>query len=156
MRVGLYSRVSTLDQAEKGYSLPSQRKILVKYAEKLKAKHETYEDGGISGESLDRPAMRRLLDDVRARRLDRIVAVDQDRYSRNLADWLAVVDACRTAGVELATVERVLDLTSPSDIFTSHVQGAVSQYERAQIKVRTMRGRLQAVRSGKYLSATPP
>src|SRR3990170_6693232 len=156
VRVGLYSRVSTLDQAEKGYSLLAQRKILVKHAEKVKAKHVLYEDSGISGESLDRPAVRRLLDDVRARRLDRIVAVDQDRYSRNLADWLAVVDACRTAGVELATVERVLDLTSPSDIFTSHIQGAVSQYERAQIKARTMRGRVEAVRGGRYLVARPP
>src|SRR3990170_6819246 len=106
VRVGLYSRVSTLDQAEKGYSLLAQRKILVKHAEKVKAKHVLYEDGGISGESLDRPAMRRLLDDVRAKRLDRIVAVDQDRYSRNLADWLPGVAACPTAGGELAPLER--------------------------------------------------
>ncbi len=156
MRVGLYSRVSTLDQATEGYSLPIQQKILAKYAKAMKAQFELYEDDGISGESLDRPAMQRLLADVRARKLDRIVAVDQDRYSRNLGDWLKVVDACRVAGVELATVGKVFDLTDPSDVFMSHVQGAVSQYERAQIKARTMRGKLEAVRSGKYLSSIPP
>lgn len=143
-RYGLYSRVSTADQAER-YSLPAQRKALIEYAERAGIEYEVYEDGGISGESLDRPSMQRMMRDVKAKRLTRIVAVDQDRYSRNLADWLQVVDACRSAGVELSTVGKVFNLTDASDVFLSHITGATSEYERQQIKTRTMRGKRIAV-----------
>jgi site-specific DNA recombinase len=147
-RYGLYLRVSTADQAER-YSLPGQRKTLVEYAERAGVEHEVFEDAALSGESLDRPSMQRMMRDVKAKRLTRIVAVDQDRYSRNLADWLTVVDVCRTAGVELATVAKVYNLTDPSDVFMSHVQGATAQYEREQIKIRTMRGKRIAVMGDK-------
>ena len=92
MRCGIYTRVSTDEQARPDYnSLATQAEICRHYAEVQREQGwevvGVYEDSGFSGKDLDRPAIRRLLSDVRQGRLDVVIAYKLDRISRSLRDF---------------------------------------------------------------------
>src|SRR3990172_48869 len=92
MKVALYSRVSTGEQAEEGGSIDAQREALKKYAaiKGWEVFHE-YVDAGQSGGTDDRPAFKLLMQDAREKRFDVIAVCKMDRFFRNvrlLLDYL--------------------------------------------------------------------
>ena len=92
MRCAIYTRVSTDEQTQQEYnSLQTQQEICEHYIHVQKEKawklSEVYEDGGYSGKDLDRPAMQRLLYDVRNGNIDVVIAYKLDRISRSLKDF---------------------------------------------------------------------
>jgi predicted site-specific integrase-resolvase len=93
LRCAVYTRVSTEHGLEQEFnSLDNQREASEAYVksqshEGWKLIRIHYDDGGYSGGSMDRPALKRLLDDVRARRIDVIVVYKVDRLTRSLADF---------------------------------------------------------------------
>src|SRR6202162_86405 len=97
LRCAIYTRVSTEHGLEQEFnSLDNQREASEAYVksqahEGWKLIRTHYADGGYSGGSMDRPALRRLLDDVRARRIDVIVVYKVDRLTRSLADFVNLV-----------------------------------------------------------------
>lgn len=93
LRAGLYERVSTDEQALKGYSIDAQKDLLAEYCQKNEVKivgH--YTDEGISGAKppLKRPALQRLLDDVQAGRIDIILFTKLDRWFRSVQEYYKV------------------------------------------------------------------
>src|SRR5258707_2534977 len=66
-----------------------------------------YDDGGYSGGSTDRPDLQKLLDDIRARRIDVIVVYKVDRLTRSLADFAKLVELFDAHGVSFVSVSRV-------------------------------------------------
>ncbi len=92
-RAGLYERVSTDEQALRGYSIETQKDLLEEYCEKNEIKivgH--YTDEGISGAKppLKRPALQRLLDDVQAGKIDMILFTKLDRWFRSVQEYYKV------------------------------------------------------------------
>lgn len=93
MKVSIYIRVSTEDQAKEGYSLEVQREYLKSFA-----KCESYEifkvycDDGISAYSTKREALQQLLKDAKDKKFDLVLVYKIDRFSRNLKDLLILVD----------------------------------------------------------------
>jgi site-specific DNA recombinase len=98
LRCAIYTRVSTEHGLEQEFnSLDNQREASEAYVksqshEGWKLIRTHYDDGGYSGGSMDRPALQKLLDDVRARRIDVIVVYKVDRLTRSLADFAKLVE----------------------------------------------------------------
>ena len=106
MRVALYTRVSTEDQAREGFSLEVQRNFLLQYANNfgwevfcsLSGK-DVYMDDGYSGGNMDRPALQRLLFDARNKQFDLVMVYKQDRLSRRLKDLLGLLEEIDGLGI---------------------------------------------------------
>lgn len=89
MRIAGYLRVSTLRQAEDGVSIEMQKRIIINHCEMLEiisdeSEIKWYIDDGWSAKSLERPAMRSLIGDIKTRQMDLIVAYDMSRISRDI------------------------------------------------------------------------
>ena len=88
-----YIRVSTSAQVDKGESLPEQREQISKYCSAMNYNlTKIYEDGGISGGSLERPALDRMIEDARDGKFNKIVFKKMSRFGRNARDLLNLFD----------------------------------------------------------------
>ena len=98
IRCAIYTRVSTDQGLEQEFnSLDAQREASEAYVKSQAHEgwiclNDTYDDGGYSGGSMERPALQRLLDDVRQKKLDVIVVYKVDRLTRSLADFAKLVE----------------------------------------------------------------
>ena len=149
MRTALYARVSTEEQAEK-YGLPSQ---LTELRDLAARKGYTVPDGGEfvdeghSGATLDRPALNRLRDTVRAGAFQVVLVHDPDRLSRRLAHQLLLIEEFEAAGVRLEFLTVPKEDTPEGRLLLS-VKGVIAEYEREKIKERTLRGKREKARRG--------
>ena len=89
-----------------------------------------YDDGGYSGGSMDRPALQRVLDDVRARRVDVIVVYKVDRLTRSLADFAKLVELFDTHQVSFVSVTQAFNTTTSMGRLTLNVLLSFAQFER--------------------------
>ena len=105
-RAIIYARVSTEDQARRGYSLPSQLDECRRYCERegYTIAAEFSEDE--SGAKLDRPELTKARDMLRTGQADALIVLASDRLTRSLAHHLLLRDEMRRAGVELIYVQR--------------------------------------------------
>jgi site-specific DNA recombinase len=149
----LYCRVSTDEQAEK-YGLAAQLHELRAHAAKAGyTVADEYLDDGYSGASLDRPALTRLRDAVRAGAVAVVLAHDPDRLSRKLAHQLLLLEELeQRARVEFVTTARSM---TPEGSLLLNVKGIISEYERAKIVERTVRGKLEKARRGLVVASYP-
>ena len=143
----IYVRVSTEEQAMKGYSLKDQL-----YECRLKAGNSAvkeYIDDGISGEFLDRPALERLRSDLKSGSIDEVICLDPDRLSRKLVNQLIITEEIEKRA-KLTFVNHEYEKTPEGKLFYQ-MKGAVSEYEKAKINERMSRGRRQKAREGKVV-----
>src|SRR6516164_3670931 len=110
LRCAIYTRKSTEEGLDQDFnSLDAQREsaeafIKSQFAEGWTCSPERYDDGGFTGGNMDRPALRRLLADVEAGRVDVVVTYKVDRLSRSLLDFariMAVFDSHRVSFVSV-------------------------------------------------------
>jgi site-specific DNA recombinase len=91
---------------------------------------DRYDDGGFSGGSMDRPALQKLLDDVRAKRIDVIVVYKVDRLTRSLADFAKLVELFDENGVWFVSVTQSFNTTTSMGRLTLNVLLSFAQFER--------------------------
>ena len=104
---GLYTRVSTRNQAEADYSsLETQRERLEAYCKSQEnfTIYRVYEDGGFSADSLNRPALKEMLRDMREGKLNCVLAYKIDRLTRSVKDFHMLMDVFDRADVKFVTV----------------------------------------------------
>jgi site-specific DNA recombinase len=89
-----------------------------------------YDDGGYSGGSTDRPDLQRLLDDIRARKIDVIVVYKVDRLTRSLADFAKLVELFDAQGVSFVSVTQQFNTTTSMGRLTLNVLLSFAQFER--------------------------
>ena len=148
----LYIRVSTADQAEKGYSLDTQLSEIRQKARELGAtKFVEFIDDGYSGEYIDRPALTQLRDGLEKKEFDMVVIYDPDRLARNLAHQLIITDEIEKSGAKLLFVSVTFEESPEGKLFYS-MRGAISAYEKEKIKERTTRGKKGKARQGKLVN----
>ncbi len=136
VRCAVYTRKSTdegLDQAFN--SLDAQREACEAYVtsqrqEGWECSSEHYDDGGFSGGSLVRPALKRLLADVAARKVDVIVIYKIDRLTRALSDFARIVHVLDGAGASFVSVTQSFNTTSSMGRLTLNVLLSFAQFER--------------------------
>ena len=135
-RCAIYTRVSTDQGLEQEFnSLDAQREASEAYI-KSQA-HEgwvcivdAYDDGGFSGGSMQRPALQRLLDDIRQKKLDVIVVYKVDRLTRSLADFAKLVELFDSSDVSFVSVTQSFNTTSSMGRLTLNVLLSFAQFER--------------------------
>lgn len=150
LRAAIYVRVSTEEQARTGFSLADQ-------AEKCRARAVAlgaavvFEavDPGVSGEKLDRPGLSRIREAVKGREVDLVIIYDPDRLSRRLAHQLIVTEEIEKAGCRLEFVNFEWKNTPEGRLFYS-LRGAVAEFEKEKIRERTINGRIQGARQGRF------
>ena len=149
LRVALYARVSSEQQAEAG-TIASQvaelRERIARDGFRLE-EEACFLDDGCSGTTLIRPALERLRDQVANGALDRLYVHSPDRLARKYAYQVLLVDEFTRGGVEVVFLNRALG-RSPEDDLLLQVQGIMAEYERAKIVERSRRGKLHAARRG--------
>lgn len=136
LRCAIYTRVSTEYGLEQEFnSLDNQREAAEAFVksqahEGWRALRETYDDGGFSGGSMDRPALQKLLADIRARKIDVVVVYKVDRLTRSLADFAQLVELFDTHEVSFVSVTQAFNTTNSMGRLTLNVLLSFAQFER--------------------------
>jgi site-specific DNA recombinase len=141
-RCAIYTRKSTdegLDQAFN--SLDAQREACAAYVvsqahEGWRLDNTVYDDGGFSGGTLERPALKQLLTEVRAGRIDVIVVYKVDRLTRSLADFAKIVEILDAAGASFVSITQSFNTTTSMGRLTLNVLLSFAQFEREVISER--------------------
>jgi site-specific DNA recombinase len=162
VRCAIYTRVSTdhgLDQEFN--SLDAQYDAASAYIKSQAHAGWTlirsrYDDGGYSGGSTDRPDLQRLLDDIRARKLDVIVVYKVDRLTRSLADFAKLVELFDAHGVSFVSVTQQFNTTTSMGRLTLNVLLSFAQFER-EVTSERIRDKIAASkRKGLWVGGTLP
>lgn len=160
LKVALYTRVSTEDQAREGFSLEVQRDFLLKYAKDQGwdvfcgiSGAKVYQDDGVSGYTLDRPALKRLLADAGKRQFDLTLVYKQDRLSRNLKDMLNLLDQFARWGIGYKSATEPFDTTTSAGKMALHMLGTYAEFERNRLVERVFPGMIRGVQNGHWQGA---
>src|SRR6202043_272600 len=136
VRCAIYTRVSTEHGLDQEFnSLDAQYEAASAYIKSQAHAGWTlirsrYDDGGYSGGSTDRPDLQRLLEDIRARKLDVIVVYKVDRLTRSLADFAKLVELFDAHGVSFVSVTQQFNTTTSMGRLTLNVLLSFAQFER--------------------------
>jgi DNA invertase Pin-like site-specific DNA recombinase len=136
LRCAIYTRVSTDQGLEQEFnSLDAQREAAQAYVksqahEGWRLIRDRYDDGGFSGGSMERPALQKLLADVKQRRIDTIVVYKVDRLTRSLADFAKLVELFDEYGVSFVSVTQSFNTTTSMGRLTLNVLLSFAQFER--------------------------
>jgi site-specific DNA recombinase len=142
LRCAIYTRKSTEHNLDLAFnSLDAQREACEAYIksqahEGWRLLPEHYDDGGLSGASLDRPALQLLLAQVKQGRVDVIVVYKVDRLTRSLADFAKLVEAFDAHEVSFVSVTQSFNTTSSMGRLTLNVLLSFAQFEREVIGER--------------------
>jgi len=135
-RCALYSRKSTEEGLDQAFnSLDAQREACDAYVKSQKgegwrALDTLYDDGGYSGGSMERPALKHLLADIAAGKVDVVVVYKIDRLTRSLADFARIVELFDRHGVTFVSVTQAFNTTSSMGRLTLNVLLSFAQFER--------------------------
>lgn len=135
-RCAIYTRKSTEEGLEQAFnSLDAQYEACAAYIQSQR--HEgwslvkaRYDDGGFSGGTMERPALKRLLADVEAGRIDVIVVYKVDRLTRALSDFARIVDVLDARGASFVSVTQAFNTTTSMGRLTLNVLLSFAQFER--------------------------
>lgn len=139
LRVALYIRVSTEEQALHGASLQAQEAELVRFAQENNMKVvKIYRDEGVSGSlpAMKRPGMAELLADIKADKLDMVVFTKLDRWFRNVKEYFRMQDILEKHKVEWKTTLEAYDTTSANGRMAITMFLAIAQAERERTAER--------------------
>jgi site-specific DNA recombinase len=147
-RCAIYTRKSTEHNLHLAFnSLDAQREACEAYIksqahEGWRLMAERYDDGGLSGASLERPAVQGLLADVRVRRIDIVVVYKVDRLTRSLADFAKLIELFDAHAVSFVSVTQSFNTSSSMGRLTLNVLLSFAQFERELIGERVRDGAL--------------
>lgn len=155
MKIALYARVSSEGQAKDG-TIQSQLEALREYAQ-LNQHQIIIEclDDGYSGADLNRPGLDQLRDIAAEGLIEAVLVLSPDRLSRKQAHQIILLEEFKKWDAQVIFSNQPLS-DSAEDQLLLHIQGAISEYERAKILDRTRRGKVHAVKQGQVLPGNPP
>jgi site-specific DNA recombinase len=154
----IYTRVSTDDQAENGFSLADQKSKLEKHCEKNDYKIlEHFMDDGHSAKTFQRPAFNRLLEFIKKNKglVKKLMVVKWDRFSRDIEHSLTMISNLRKLGVIVDAIEQPLDDDVPENLLMKAIYLATPQVENLRRSLNTTNGMRRALLEGRYVSTAP-
>lgn len=162
IRCAIYTRKSSEEGLEQAFnSLDAQREACAAYIQSQKHEGWTelsteYDDGGISGGTLQRPALRQLLADIQAGRIDTVVVYKVDRLTRSLADFAKIVEVLDAQGVSFVSVTQQFNTTTSMGRLTLNMLLSFAQFER-EVTGERIRDKIAASkRKGMWMGGLPP
>ncbi len=162
IRCAIYTRKSSEDGLEQDFnSLDAQREACEAYI--ASQRHEGWElmpdrfdDGGISGGHLERPALRRLMNMVDAKQIDQIVVYKIDRLTRSLSDFARLVDRLDQAEASFVSVTQSFNTATSMGRLTLNVLLSFAQFER-EVTAERIRDKIAASkRKGLWMGGNVP
>jgi site-specific DNA recombinase len=161
-RCAIYTRKSSEEGLEQNFnSLQAQRQSCEAYIESQAGEgwrivKAAYDDGGFSGATMERPALRRLLSDIKERRVDVIVVYKVDRLTRSLADFAKMVEIFDGHGASFVAVTQQFNTTSSMGRLTLNVLLSFAQFER-EVTGERIRDKIAASKQkGIWMGGTVP
>lgn len=161
IRCAIYTRKSTEEGLDQEFNtLQAQRES----AEAFVLSHrqagwttipERYDDGGFSGASIDRPALKKLLADIEAGLIDCVLVYKVDRLSRSLLDFAKLMELFDRHQVSFVSITQDFNTTSSLGRLTLNVLLSFAQFEREIISERTRDKLAAARRKGKWIGGSP-
>ncbi|RZI99090.1 MAG: DUF2924 domain-containing protein [Rubrivivax sp.] len=162
VRCAIYTRKSSEEGLEQDFnSLDAQREACAAYvlsqaSEGWQQLADHYDDGGISGGTLERPALQRLLADIEAGRIDIVVVYKVDRLSRSLFDFARLVEVFEKAGVSFVSVTQSFNTTTSMGRLTLNMLLSFAQFER-EVTAERIRDKIAAsTAKGMWMGGVPP
>ncbi|QEH79300.1 recombinase family protein [Sphingomonas sp. C8-2] len=162
IRCAVYTRKSDEKGLEQEFnSLDAQREACEAYI--ASQRHEgwkliptAYDDGGLSGGNMDRPALQQLLADIRARKVDCIVVYKIDRLTRSLADFARIVEVLDGHGASFVSVTQAFNTTTSMGRLTLNVLLSFAQFER-EVTSERIRDKIAASKArGMWMGGAVP
>lgn len=162
LRCAIYTRKSSEEGLEQDFnSLDAQREACEAYIKSQK--HEgwqclpkSYDDGGISGGTMDRPALQSLLADIKAGKIDVVVVYKVDRLTRSLADFAKMVEIFDSRKVSFVSITQQLNTTTSMGRLTLNVLLSFAQFER-EVTGERIRDKIAASKKkGMWMGGNPP
>jgi DNA invertase Pin-like site-specific DNA recombinase len=162
LRCAIYTRKSTDEGLDQDFnSLDAQRDACEAYIRSQAGEGWTvlkirYDDGGFSGGSMERPALQRLLADIRDRKVDVVVVYKVDRLTRSLSDFARIVEILDGQGVSFVSVTQQFNTTSSMGRLTLNVLLSFAQFER-EVTAERIRDKIAASKKkGLWMGGPPP
>ncbi len=161
-RCAVYTRKSTEHNLDLAFtSLDAQREACEAYirsqaGEGWRLLPGRYDDGGLSGASLDRPALQALLAEVRARRIDVVVVYKVDRLTRSLADFAKLIELFDAHAVSFVSVTQSFNTTTSMGRLTLNILLSFAQFEREVIGERVRDKIAASKRKGIWVGGPVP
>lgn len=162
LRCAIYTRKSTEEGLDQAFnSLDAQREACAAYVQSQKSEGWTlvptlYDDGGFSGGSMERPALARLMADVRDGRVDIVIVYKVDRLTRSLNDFARIVDVFDAAGASFVSVTQQFNTTTSMGRLTLNVLLSFAQFEREVIAERIRDKIAQSKARGIWMGGPAP
>lgn len=162
VRCAIYTRKSSEEGLEQGFnSLHAQREACAAYvlsqaSEGWALLPDVYDDGGLSGGTLERPALQRLLGDVETGKIDVIVVYKVDRLTRSLLDFAKLVEALDRAGTSFISITQSFNTTNSMGRLTLNMLLSFAQFER-EVTAERIRDKVAASKAkGMWMGGMPP
>lgn len=151
-KVAIYCRVSTVEQAEEGYSIDEQKIRNIEYCEKEGYEvFKVYEDRGISGKNISgRPGLKELLRDANDKKFDLVIAWKLNRLSRKLIDILNIIDTLDKNSIAFNSITESFESETTSGKLHLNIMGAIGEFERSTISENVKMGMIARAREGKW------
>lgn len=156
-RVITYSRVSTDEQADKGYSLRDQQAKLESYCTtKNYIQFAHYEDD-FSAKTFERPAFQKLLASIKKNKktISKLVFTRWDRFSRNITEALIMIRELSAYGVTCEAIDQPLDLSVPENKLLLIIYLTTPEIENDRRSLNTTMGMRRSMKEGRYCSTAP-
>ena len=162
VRCAIYTRKSSEEGLEQDFnSLDAQREACSAYirsqaSEGWSESPARYDDGGISGGTLVRPGLQRLLTDIAAGTIDIVVVYKVDRLTRSLLDFAKLVERFDSAGISFVSVTQSFNTTTSMGRLTLNMLLSFAQFER-EVTAERIRDKIAASKAkGMWMGGTPP
>ena len=161
-RCAIYTRKSTNHLLDRDLnSLVTQREICGAYVKSQQYRGwvelpHSYDDGGHSGSSLERPALARLMQDIEAGQVDAVVIYKIDRLTRSLLDFVRLIELFDRRGIALVSVSQAFDTSDSMGRMILNILLTFSQFERELIAERVRDSIRTRKRHGKIHGGLPP
>ena len=162
LNCAIYTRKSHDDGSleEDFNSLEAQREAAENYiasqiANGWKCLPQRYDDGGFSGGNMERPALKQLLNDVKAGKIDIICVYKLDRLSRSLLDFMKLAEMLEQHNVSFVSVTQDINTSTSAGRMMLNILMTFSEFERAVIAERILSSVAGAKKRGKYCGGTP-
>ena len=151
-RLALYTRVSTIEQSEEGYSIDEQERLLMSWAEKNNYEvYKCYSDRGLSGKDIkNRPALKELLKDAEEKKFDMVISWKINRISRKLADVLKIVDILEKNDITFKSYSEPFETDTPAGKMQFQMMALIGEFERGTIAQNVKMGMCAKAKAGEW------
>jgi site-specific DNA recombinase len=154
LKAVIYTRVSSTNQAEEGYSLEAQYEQLIKYVDEEGMELvKVYTDPGVSAKSLNRPGIQELISDLKSGKFETLIIHKLDRLTRNISDLYDLVEMVTKYNVKLISLNEKLDTSTPMGRMFIYMLGILAQMFRENLAQEIIKG--QSMRASKGLRVSP-